>query len=180
MQLQVSCNCSAVPFAAAVAVAAPRPACYDGAVLLRRLPLVVAVVAVVVVDVGCLACRRIEPRTLGVVCEDAAGFSGEIHLDSAPQYRNFLRDTCLPDSSDAAIEALVGEVDFSVDAVFVAGGPRAVGGRCVTARATESVDVCDEGLRVVFADEEEATEACGGFWTVSFAIDRGDLRAAVN
>ncbi len=161
-------------------MAAPRRACYDGAVLLRRLPVVVAVVAaVVVVDVGCLACRRIEPRTLGVVCEDAAGFSGEIHLDSAVQYRNFLRDTCVPGANDAAIEALVAEVDFSVDAVFVAGGPRAVGGRCVTARATESVDVCDEGLRVVFADEEEATEACGGFWTVSFALDRGDLRAAV-
>lgn len=140
-----------------------------------------AVCAVAVVGAGCTPCRRIETKPIALDCAQNATFlSGELHMDSAATFRSFLTDRCLPEATDGEIDDLVGAVDFSTDAVFVARGNRGGAQRCITERATESVDVCEGGLRVVFADRESGEGQCGGKWTIAFSLPRDDLRSAVD
>lgn len=138
------------------------------------------VVFVVVAAAACTPCRRIETKPIELDCEGGAAFTGELHFDSADSYRSFLTDRCLPTSNSSEVEDLVDAVDFTVDAVFVARGARAGSLRCIEERATESVDVCDDGLHVVFDDVESGDASCGGSWTVAFALPREELRAAID
>lgn len=155
--------------------AAKTEACYDKVV---RFVFAAFVFAVTVAVVGCSPCRRVETTPIAVDCDQAAAFTGELHFDTADSYRNFLNDRCLLEASDEAIGALVDDVDFSTDAVFVARGSRGGANRCITERAAETVNVCEDGLRVVFADVE-TREECGGLWTVAFKLPRDELRAAL-
>ena len=144
----------------------------------------VVVALVVVVGVGaagCDDCRSVEPRILALECEVAESFRGELHLDSAATWRSFLSDRCLPTSDVAAIDGFVGQVDFAVDAVIVARGPRLSTTRCLVSREVESLDTCTDGLRIVFDDEELGPEACTTTpdWTVAVVVPRGELRAAL-
>ncbi len=153
--------------------------CYDVCVRFFAVALVSVLVFVVVSVSACAPCRRIETTPLALDCDQAGQFSGELHFDSADSFRSFLTDRCLPDADASEVEDFVGAVDFSTDAVFVARGFRAGTGRCIVSRATESVDVCDSGLQLVFDDEESADASCGGQWTVAFSLSRDDLRAAL-
>ena len=127
---------------------------------------------------GCADCRPADVQPLLVAC-DGSAFRGELHLDTAATFRSFLRDRCIPQASDAEIDAFVGQVDFTVDAVFVAAGARAGVSRCIAEREAESVEVCNDGLRISFADVTTADATCGGDWTVAFAMPRSELRAAL-
>jgi hypothetical protein len=127
---------------------------------------------------GCGGCREVAVQPLAVDCGPASTFGGELHFVDAATWRSFLTDRCLtPD--DATIDALVAGVDFSTQAVFVARGSRAVGGRCVAERAVDTVGACSDGLRVVFDDVESGDVPCPGDWTVAFALPRSELRAAL-
>jgi hypothetical protein len=141
--------------------------------------LVVATVVVVAAS-ACTPCRRIETTPIALDCAQRAAFSGELHFDSAGSFRSFLSDRCLLDSSDDEIDGFVDDIDFSKDAVFVARGARAGSLRCIQERDAESVDVCDDGLHIAFADEESADASCGGSWTVAFVLPREELRAAID
>jgi len=130
--------------------------------------------------VGCFDCRPIETRALALECSGAATFRGELHLDSPDTFRSFLSDRCLTDATATEIDAVVASVDFTTEAVFVARGARGSIARCLESRAAESVDVCGDGLKVVFEDEESGDDVCPGDWTVAFALQRADLRAAID
>lgn len=132
-----------------------------------------------VVGAACLPCHPVTTTPIALDCDAGAAFTGELHFDSAASFRSFLNDRCLLESSNEAIEAIVADVDFGVDAVFVARGPRDSAGRCITERGAESVNVCDDGLRVVFDDVESSDAACGGSWTVAFKLPRDEMRAAL-
>ena len=149
-------------------------ACYDTSV--RSLVLLVVFGAFAA---ACLPCHPVTTTPIALECDAGAAFNGELHFDSAPSFRSFLNDRCLLESSDEAIDAIVADVDFGVDAVFVARGARSSAGRCITARAAESVNVCDDGLRVVFDDVESGDLNCGGSWTVAFKLPRDEMRAAL-
>ncbi len=137
-------------------------------------------VIVVAFAVGCDNCRRIETRALDFECAATASFRGELHLDSEATWRSFLTDRCLPDAAAAEIDAHVKSVDFDVDAVVAARGERLSNGRCIARRAPESVDVCSEGLRVIFDDVETSVETCvASSWTVILVVARSDLRDAI-
>ena len=155
--------------------AAKNAACYDKVV---RFVFAASVFAVAATAVGCSPCRSIETTPIAIDCSPAAAFSGELHFDTAESYRNFLNDRCLLEASDEAIDALVDDVDFSTEAVFVARGSRGGVNRCLQERSAETVNVCEDGLRVVFADVE-SREECGGLWTVAFKLPRDELRAAL-
>jgi hypothetical protein len=129
---------------------------------------------------ACLDCRPVETRDLAIECSPIASFRGELHFDSPDTWRSFLTDRCLFDATDAEIDAAVAAVDFSTEAVFIARGARAGVSRCLVARGVESVDVCGDGLRVIFEDDESGDQACPGDWTVTFAIPRDELRAALD
>ena len=146
--------------------------CYEAGVRTLLLVLFVAVV-------GCAPCRRIETTPVEINCGEDVDFEGEIHLDTAASWRSFLTDRCLRDGREAEIDALVGGVDFTTSAVFVARGLRQGQSRCIEVREAESVDVCDDGLRVVFRDEESGQVNCAGHWTVAFVLPREELRAAI-
>jgi len=146
-----------------------------------RTPLAAVLAAAVVGAIAsCTPCRRVETTPIELDCSANAEFVGELHLDTAASWRSFLTDRCLPEGRDAEIDALVDDVDFTVDAVFVARNLRQGASRCIEARAADSVDVCDEGLRVIFRDDESGDATCAGHWTVAFVLPRGELRAAVD
>ncbi|MDP2339442.1 MAG: hypothetical protein Q8O67_00680 [Deltaproteobacteria bacterium] len=143
-----------------------------------RIPFAAVLVAAVA---SCTPCRRVETTPIEIDCDANADFVGELHLDTAASYRSFLNDRCLPEGREAEIDALVDAVDFTVDAVFVARNLRQGASRCIEERAADSVDVCDDGLRVVFRDEESGdATGCAGHWTVAFVLPRGELRAAID
>lgn len=156
---------------------------------MARVPLMgaafgVALGVMAVLPGGCgPACRAVEARPLSLSCADASPFLGELHFDDAATFESFLELDCLQDADSVARGAVVRAVDFTTEAVFVAVGRRAQGARCLAARAAETVEVCDTGLRVGFDDEEEgvesATDSCGGKWTVALALPRAELRAAI-
>lgn len=144
--------------------------------------IVASVVVVVTASAGlgaCSPCRRIETTRLELDCAANVDFSGEIHLDTAGSYRSFLSDRCLTEADDAAIDALVDDVDFTTQAVFVARGARQGFSRCIEDRQADTVDVCDDGLRIVFRDDESGDPTCAGDWTVAFVLSREELRAAI-
>ncbi len=132
-----------------------------------------------VLVVACSPCRRIETTPVEIDCTANSDFVGELHFDTAGSYRSFLSDRCLTDAAPAEIDALVAAVDFTQQAVFVARGVRQGISRCIQTREAENVDVCDDGLRVVFLDEESRDETCGGLWTVALVLPREELRAAI-
>ncbi|MBM4281869.1 MAG: hypothetical protein FJ137_14310 [Deltaproteobacteria bacterium] len=126
---------------------------------------------------GCLSCRTVVAKPLAVECAASSTYRGELHFSDADAFRSFLTDRCLL-PVDAADE-VVAAVDFGVDGVFVARGPRFAPGRCVEARAVDEVYVCVGGLRVAFADDVTSTTPCLGDWTVAVALPRAELRAAL-
>ena len=143
---------------------------------------IVAVLAVPVLAVlaACgTPCRAVQVKPLPLTCAGSAP-SGEIHFDDAATFQTFLDGQCLPDSDVSARRAVVNGVDFTKNAVFVAVGQRAQTARCISDRQEDGVEVCDDGLRVGFADRITDTTPCGGSWTVAFIIDRADLRAALD
>lgn len=146
----------------------------EGVRVLLWLPLLPAIFAV-----GCVDCRPVQPRDLGIDCAALAAFRGEIHLDSADTWRSFLSDRCLTESSAADIDAVVDAVDFAVEAVFVARGVRSGIARCLESRKVESVDACGDGLKVIFEDQESGDVVCPGDWTIAFALPRAELRSAL-
>ena len=143
-----------------------------------RIPLAAALV--VATATCCTPCRRVDTTRIELECSANADFVGELHLDTAGSYRSFLSDRCLPDGRDAEIDAFVDAIDFNSQAVFVARNLRGGQARCIEVRQAESVDVCDDGLRVVFRDDESGDATCAGHWTVAFALARGELRAAID
>ena len=168
------------PQATAASVFSSRAAlssvCYDGDVR----SIVVASSVVAVASIACTPCHTVETTPLAVECEQGANFTGELHFDSAATFRSFLSDRCLPTSGSEAVDDVVNSVDFTTEAVVVARGARAGTGRCIEERGTESVDVCEDGLRVVFDDVESGdVNSCGGQWTVAFSLPRSELRTAL-
>lgn len=127
---------------------------------------------------ACSPCRAIETRVLPLECPTGAPFDGERHFDRAETFTTFLGQEC-GIATDAAA-AFVSEVDFNIDAVVVARGERFANNRCLEERTAESVEVCEAGLRITFADIESASATCEGLqWTVAVVVGRADLRAAL-
>jgi len=146
-----------------------------------RVALVVTALAAAAVLGGCFDCRPVTTRDLALECSAASTFRGELHFDSADTWRSFLTDRCLFDATPEQIDAAVGAVDFSREAVFIARGARGGAARCLEARGVETVDACGDGLRIVFADDESGDALnCPGDWTVTFALSRADLRSALD
>jgi hypothetical protein len=144
----------------------------------RAFLFLVAAIGVGALASACLDCRPVETRDLGIDCSGSSTFRGELHLDSAETWRTFLTDRCLTDDG-ADIDAAVAAVDFSTEAVFVARGARSSVSRCIVGRAVETVDACGDGLKIVFADDENGDAVCPGDWTVAFTLPREDLRSAL-
>jgi hypothetical protein len=128
---------------------------------------------------GCLPCRAIEARPLALDCTAQSTFRGELHFTDAATFRSFLTDRCLGPDAVAAADALVAGVDFGTDAVVVGRGPRAGTGRCIEARAVESVSICDDGVRIAFVDTITSALPCTGDWTVAVLVSRSELRSAL-
>ncbi len=140
---------------------------------------VAAVVAATAVG-GCVDCRPVTTRDLGLECSAGSTFRGELHFDSAETWRSFLTDRCLFDASTEQVDAAVAAVDFSREAAFVARGPRAGVARCLEGRAVETVDACGDGLRILFDDTQTGNVVCPGDWTIALALSRADLRSALD
>lgn len=146
----------------------------------RVLLLLVGAALVVSIAPACgRPCRPAVTTTLDLQCEPGSVYQGELHYDDAAVFESFLSLECLPTSSPEQIAAVVGGIDFSHEAVFVAVGPRLVQTRCVESRDIASVEVCADGLRVSFDDQLSNATVCPGRWTVAFTIAREDLRAAL-
>jgi hypothetical protein len=128
-------------------------------------------------------CRDVQTRELEFSCEDGANrFTGEIHFDRPTTFRTFLEQQCIPQSPQSFVDEIVDSVDWSTEAVFVAVGPPNVDAtRCVDDRSLERAQVCSDGLKVYFADLYGQSDfGCSGpRWTVAFAMNRQDLRAAL-
>jgi hypothetical protein len=159
---------------------APAPAARPLPTLLAAL--VAALVGLVVLALGtsaCRPCRSVEFRALPLTCAPTTP-AQELHFDREAPFRTFLTDVCGPGAQPEQIDAIVEQVDFGTEAVFVAIGARLAGQRCVRERAAEEVSACDNGLRVVFADSVDSDpQVCGGIWTVAVVLHRDDLRAAL-
>jgi hypothetical protein len=124
-------------------------------------------------------CRVIAVTPVVLECEATSTFSGEIHFDDRATFQTFLRSAeCLPDAADEDVTAILDSVSFLEDVVFVAVDSRAQLGRGLEQRVADVVEVCEDGLRIAFADKVTAEEACPGKWTVSFALPREEMRAA--
>lgn len=126
-------------------------------------------------------CRTIAVEPVNVGCQSTGTFNGEIHFDDVPTFQAFLEsDQCLPDAIDEERQAIVNEVDFLTNALFVAVGERAQVGRCIEDRQPDVVEVCNDGLRIAFADRVTDASPCAGKWTVAFELAREDMRAAID
>jgi len=127
-------------------------------------------------------CRGIETRALDFECSASATFTGELHFDSRATFDTFLRQQCLSIAQQDTVDALLDEVDFDTEAVFVAAGPHRLDDqRCLVTRELDGAQVCTTGLKIYFADQMQRADAqCPGTrWTVAFALPREELRAAV-
>lgn len=125
-------------------------------------------------------CRSIAVQRVDVGCASTGTFNGELHFDDVPTFEAFLEsDQCLPDAIDEERAAIIESVDFGANALFVAVGDRAQLGRCIEDRQADIVEVCDDGLRVAFADRVTDANPCAGKWTVAFQIPREEMRAAI-
>jgi len=128
------------------------------------------------------ACRTAEVRELSLSCGRQA-LEGEIHFDSAAAFETFLTDQCMPDADAADIAAIVDDVDFATDAVWVGVRRNAIDeSRCIATRELDVAQVCSSGLKVSFVDvlENDTSDGCTGRWTVAFVIARDDLLAALD
>lgn len=128
-------------------------------------------------------CRPAAVTELAFECDPTAPFTGEIHLDSRASLDTFLTQECMQNADDGVIDDVIDGVDFSQDAVFVAVGPDFLdNSRCLESRELDEVQVCSNGLKVLFDDVYRTSDApCPGTrWTVAFTIDRADLRAALD
>lgn len=124
-------------------------------------------------------CRAIAVTPVNVACQSTSTFSGEIHFDDRATFQTFLTSAeCLPDATGEVVVAILDSVSFLEDVVFIAVDSRAQLGRCLETRVADVVEVCDDGLRISFADKVTAAEVCPGKWTVSFALPRAQMRAA--
>ena len=86
-------------------------------------------------------CRAVNVRQLDLICGEAA-LEGEIHFDSAAAFETFLTDQCIPSADDAEVAALVDDVDFSRDAVWVGVRRNAIDeSRCIENRQVEATEV---------------------------------------
>ena len=143
--------------------------------------------ACVVATLSCgRPCRAIAVTPVALACDAAAAFEGENHFDDRATFETFLEsDECLPDADDAARAEVLESVDFLNDVVFVAVGDRGQTGaagevlRCIESRAADVVEVCDDGLRIAFADRVTDATPCPGKWTVAFQLPREEMRAAL-
>lgn len=146
---------------------------------MRRVPILVAIVALVVTSLGCgRPCRKIAVTPVQLRCQSASTFSGELHFDDRATFESFLTAECLPDATDGEVAAVLDAVDFLADVVFVAVDDRAQVGRCLETRTPEVVEVCQDGLRVSFGDNITDALDCPGKWTVAFTLPRAEMRAA--
>jgi hypothetical protein len=129
-------------------------------------------------------CRDVATRELAFNCEDGANrFTGELHFDRQTTFRTFLEQQCIPQSPQSFVDEIVESIDWNTEAVFVAVGPPNVDAtRCVDERSLERAQVCNDGLKVYFADVYGQSDfGCAGpRWTVAFAMNRSDLRAALD
>ncbi len=128
-------------------------------------------------------CRPADVSELDFECDPTASFTGEIHLDSRASLDTFLSQECMQNADEAVIEEIVDSIDFTQDAVFIAVGPDFLdNSRCLESRELDDVQVCSNGLKVLFDDAFRTSDTpCPGTrWTVAFSIDRGDLRAALD
>jgi hypothetical protein len=140
-----------------------------------------ALVSAVAVTLSCgRPCRTVAVTPLALSCQSTGTFNGEIHFDDVPTFETFLEsDQCLPDAAEGERTELIESVDFLTNAVFVAVDQRERQQRCIEEREADVVEVCDDGLRIAFADRVTDTSPCTGKWTVAFQIAREEMRAAV-
>ena len=127
-------------------------------------------------------CESISHRAIELRCDPVVGFSGEIHIDSRATFETFLRAQCLLPDDEVRIELALNAVDFSQEVVFIAVRPMSAGnGTCLLQRGLGDVEICDDGLNVIFADDDYADpSACpNGNWTIAFALSRDDMRKAL-
>ena len=138
------------------------------------------------IDPDLYSCRAIATTELLLKCENTnEPFAGELHFDSEATYDTFLTHQCIPGSADSPsiIEGHKSQVDFTVDAVFVAVGPSAIDAdRCVEDRSLDSAAACTSGLKVFYDDEYiDPQFGCpNDRWTVAFSLSREDLRSALD
>ena len=146
-------------------------------------PLVLAFACSLAMNVACAPpCQSISYRTIDLRCDPLVGFSGELHLDSRASFDTFLRTQCLLPDDEMRIENALEAVDFSREAIFVVVRPmNAANGNCLLERDVEEVEICDDGLNVIFTDDYYADPgACpNGNWTIAFALSRDDMRTAL-
>lgn len=133
-----------------------------------------------------MACERpCEPvafRKVELRCDPVVGFSGEAHFDSRANFETFLRSQCLLPGEEARIADTLAEVDFRREVVFVAVRPMDTGvGACLLDRQVNDVEICEDGLNVIFDDEYFADgDTCpNGNWTIAFVLSRDDMRTAL-
>lgn len=145
--------------------------------------LLLVLVALALVPAACgTPCRGIETRELAFECAATTGFTGELHFDSEATFDTFLRQQCFAAGDDGDADAILEDIDFTTEAVFVATGPdRLDESRCLVSRELDEAQVCATGLKVYFRDElrRDGTDCPGTRWTVAFVMPREDLRAAI-
>jgi hypothetical protein len=132
---------------------------------------------VVAVVASCSPCRTVPHRNIAIVCDTAATFEGELHIDSAATLTTFLFSECV--SVDEDVAAAVAEIDFSNEGAFFVRGLRNTLSGCVN-RIIGDVAVCNDGLRLGFSDEPQGNAGCTGYWESLVAMPRDELRAAVS
>jgi hypothetical protein len=125
-------------------------------------------------------CRSIAVERLALECQTGGTFNGEIHFDDVPTFEAFLEsDQCLPEAVDEERAAVVDSVDFLNNALFIAVGTKGQLQRCIEEREADLVEICDDGLRISFADRISDELPCDGKWTVAFQLPREEMRAAI-
>ncbi len=142
--------------------------------------LVVLAAFVAIATLGCgRPCRAVAVEAVDLGCQSTGSFNGEMHFDDVPTFEAFLEsDQCLPDAVDDERAAVVDTVDFLSNVLFVAVDSKEQLGRCIEEREADVVEVCDDGLRIAFADRVTDESPCPGKWTVAFQLPREEMRAA--
>lgn len=148
--------------------------------LVTRLCFAVVVTCAIALSSCGRPCRAIAVQPVALGCQSTGTFNGEIHFDDVPTLEAFLEsDQCLPDAVDTERAEIVDSVDFLNNALFIAVNAREQLGRCIEEREADVVEVCDDGLRIAFADRVTDANPCPGKWTVAFQLPREEMRAAI-
>lgn len=144
-------------------------------------PLLTLVALAAIAGASCgRPCRGIATVPIDLACDGLGTFTGELHFDDRATFETFLAGAqCIPDATDEQRAAIAGSVDFLTNVAFIAVGDRAQLGRCIEAREADAVEVCDDGLRIAFADRISDDTACGGKWTIALQVPRAEMRAAL-